>query len=98
MQNGLVVMAQNSSPSNSCIPAEAIVHGLTVRPLPENYTPLEAVVVLKCIDPDGDTCYITRYTPDVHSIEILGMLHAAIQLLNRDVVAQYIPDEGEDDG
>lgn len=45
--------------------------------IPEGFTPLEAVVVIKCLDEDGELALSVRTTSGLTSWESVGMLIAA---------------------
>ena len=77
-------------------PIGAVLSGLELMELPEGYTPLEVVAVIKAIDEDGDVCWHTRYTKAPHAIEFLGALHAAVALMTTDIRRDYEPDGPED--
>lgn len=40
-------------------------------------TPLEAVVIVKMLNADGEMAYVTSATPDLKDVEALGMLRYA---------------------
>jgi len=65
------------------------VFGLPIETgLPEGWLPLEAVVLVKCIDADGDSCWINRKTENLNSMEQLGMLNAALLMAQQDIVGR----------
>ena len=45
--------------------------------------PLCGFVVIKALDEDGDVCYLTAATPDLESVECLGMAEYAVLKLKR---------------
>lgn len=45
--------------------------------LPEGWTPLEAIVAVKCLDEEGEVAIHTTATAALNSWEALGMLHDA---------------------
>lgn len=77
-------------------PIGEVLNGLTIRPLDDGYTPLDAAVVVKTIDEDGDICWVTRYTSGPHTIEFIGALHSALGGLTHQVEATFVPDEDDD--
>jgi hypothetical protein len=53
-------------------------------PLPEGSNALEACVIIKFLDSDGDVTHAIRYSENLSAVESLGMLTAAkIQLENQ---------------
>lgn len=48
--------------------------GLELEPMRDGYTPLEAVVIVKALDPDGDVCLITQRSEALNAWEALGMV------------------------
>jgi hypothetical protein len=65
--------------------------------LPENWTPLEAVAIVKCLDQDGEVALDLAATAGVTSWESLGMLVAASAATLEDLLKAFRPDEEEGD-
>lgn len=61
----------------------AQVAGMDIVGLPEQFTPLSALVVLKYLDENGATVYRACATSDLMSVEALGMAHYAAAMLTR---------------
>lgn len=60
------------------------VCGLPLVDMPEDVTPLAAVVVVKVLDEDGDPTYYARATDGLLTVEAVGMLaYADEELRNR---------------
>jgi hypothetical protein len=75
-----------------------MIFGLEPRhPLPENWTPLEAVAVVKCLDGDGNLALDVVSTTGVTGWEALGMLTAAAATETDDLREAFRPDDEEDD-
>lgn len=70
---------------------------LHIKPLPETHIPVEAIILIKSIDEDGDTSWFTRYTWCLTEIETLGAIAAVHELLKREVLNSYIPYTEEED-
>lgn len=51
--------------------------------LPDDWTPLEAVVIVKALDADGDVAMFHTATPALNSYEALGMLRWTTLTLER---------------
>lgn len=78
-------------------PVGEVLNTLSVLQLPENCIALDAVIVVKALDADGNVTWHTRYTEAPHAIEFLGALEAACMLIKQDIFNQY-NSVGEDDG
>jgi hypothetical protein len=50
------------------------VYGLEMADLPEGWTPLSAVVIVKALNEDGRPVWASRISEDLTSVEALGML------------------------
>ena len=75
-----------------------MIFGLeTKQQLPERWTPLEAVAVIKCLDEDGDPALYLTSTHGLNSWERLGMLAAAQVTSSCDLRDRFLPDDAEDD-
>jgi hypothetical protein len=73
-------------------PAGDTLGTLELVPLPEHCIPLDAIVLVKALDEDGDTSWYTRYTRDLSSFESVGALNVAHQLALQGAVDAYIPE------
>jgi hypothetical protein len=54
-------------------------------PIPDDWNPVGAVVVVRCLDGAGRRRMTTRYAGDVMAWEAAGMLHAAIRDVDQDL-------------
>ena len=63
-----------------------LVLGLEVESLPENWTPLEAVAVVKALDADGVLRLLVRPTRGVTAWEAVGMLTVAVDGQRADII------------
>lgn len=72
------------------------VLGLDVLSLPEGFTPLEAVSVIKALDEEGRVSLLMRSTEGLNSWESLGMLAAAAAVTREGLVSVF-EDEGRDE-
>lgn len=70
--------------------------GLDVLSLPEGFTPLEAVSVIKALDEEGRVSLLMRSTEGLNSWESLGMLAAAAAVTREGLVSVF-EDEGRDE-
>lgn len=68
-------MRSEDSPPTVC--------GLSIVDMPQDVTPLAAVVVVKALDEYGDPAYYARATEGVLTVEAVGMLTYADESLRR---------------
>lgn len=71
------------------------VYNLDIEPLPEATTPLEAVVVIKVLDADGEVSLWVRTTAGLNGWERLGMLEIAAHSAKCALQGGFEPDEGD---
>jgi len=60
--------------------------------LPDRFTPVEAVAIIKCLDEDGDPALVLRTTEGLTGWEAVGMLTAALDTQRSDLREDF----GED--
>ncbi len=66
--------------------------GLEVHPLPANWTPIEAFVLIKCLDEDGDSSWSYCTTHRLNREELLGVLMVHVDVLRKELVAEWEDD------
>ena len=75
--------------------------GLELEPLDPDAIPLDAIVIVKCLDADGDTTIDIRSTDGLMVWDRVGMLTVALEVAKRTAADCWRPvddaDEGEDD-
>lgn len=64
--------------------------------LPENWTPLDAVAVVKCLDEDGDLTFFISATQTLSDWECFGLLELAARSQS-DSVVKNLQASGEED-
>ncbi len=67
-----------------------LLAGLPIPEIPLTVTPLEAIVMLKGLDVDGDVCWFTTFTPTLADFEKIGALNVAHQSALADEVDSTI--------
>lgn len=78
------------------------VANIKLPDLPEGYTPLETIAVIKCLDRDGAPTLAVRVSDSLMDWEGIGMLTAALDLARseaqRNFTSLHMDDdeEGED--
>lgn len=74
-----------------------MIFGLTTsEPFPENWTPLEGVAVVKCLDHEGNLAFLIRSTPDLTDWECYGLLEIAAAAEKRDILDNFENEEPEE--
>ncbi len=61
--------------------------------LPENWTPLEAVAVIKCLDEEGLPSFCIRSTEGLSGWESFGLLELAAKSQAKDIIDAFEDDE-----
>ena len=65
--------------------------------LPEKWSPIEAFVLVKCINDEGNASWVYRTTSDPNREELLGVLVVHTELLRREIVSEWEDEEPEDE-
>ncbi|MEY2472707.1 MAG: hypothetical protein QOK28_2036 [Actinomycetota bacterium] len=73
-------------------PIAQVLSGLEVHPLEPNWTPIEAFVLIKCLDEDGDPAWVYRTTNKLNREELLGALIVHADLLRQELVSEWESD------
>lgn len=79
------------------VPIGEALPGMEINQLPKDYVPMECVVLVKCLDEEGGTAWIQRWTEGLHLVEVTGATTVMQALNKRDAVNMYMPEEDEDD-
>lgn len=74
------------------VPASQVLTGLEIHPLESSATPIEAFVLIKLLDADGDVSWAYRTTNRLNREELLGALTVQV-----DVLRKELRDEWDDD-
>lgn len=78
--------------------ADVLGTSLEVHALPDGWTPLEGVLLVKCLDEEGHASWAFRTTGGLNDEELLGVLTVRTELCKQEVVASYASfEEDEDD-
>jgi hypothetical protein len=78
-------------------PIENVLKGIDIRPLPRGWTPLEGIVLVKCLDEEGHPSWALRTTDGMNDEELLGALTVRIDLLRKELLQAYWSDEDDED-
>jgi hypothetical protein len=71
------------------IPVGEALPGLSVHSLPDGWTPLSAIVLVKCLDEDGHSSWAFRTTDGLNDEELLGALTIRTDLLRQELSAAF---------
>jgi hypothetical protein len=71
------------------IPVADVLRGLEVHPLEAGWTPVEAFVLIKCLDEGGDASWAFRTTNRLNRQELLGALIVQTDLLRKNLVDEW---------
>jgi hypothetical protein len=74
-------------------PIEQVLPGMGLHPLPDGYTPVEAFVIIKSLDDEGDVSWSFRTTHRPNRQEILGALIEQSDLLRHRLVQDWDVDD-----
>ena len=66
------------------------------KDIPENWTPLEAVMSIKCLDEDGDVCLATRKTSGLAPWDAYGMLSYALDDYSSSTLANACSEDDDE--
>ena len=78
-------------------PIDEVLHGFEIHPLDEGWTPLEAFVLVKALDEDGDSTWSFRTTNPLNLEELLGALTVQVELLKRRLTTEWLDDDDEEE-
>jgi hypothetical protein len=71
--------------------------GFDIFALPSGWMPLEGVVLVKCLDDEGDLTWAFRTTAGLTDEELLGALVTRTELCRIDTVHTYLCGRSDDD-
>ena len=74
---------------------EQALPGFRLHPLSEGWTPLQAFVLVKCLDEQGDIVWSFRTSEQMNLEELLGALLVQTETLKRKLVSAW-EDENPD--
>jgi hypothetical protein len=70
-------------------PVGDVLRGLTVDELPEDWTPLEAILIIKCLDEEGASQWAWRSTGALSNREIIGALAVQLDIARQQAVEEF---------
>lgn len=63
-----------------------MIFNLETEPLPENWTPLDAVAVVKCLDEEGNLSFVIRSTQSLTDWECYGLLAVSSKIQAKEIM------------
>lgn len=66
-----------------------VLPGMGVHPLEEGWSPLEAFVLIKALDEDGNPSWCYRTTNALNREELLGALTVHTELIKKELVDEW---------
>lgn len=81
----------------TAIANQPTVFGLDLPPLEPEHIPLEAVVLIKCLDEDGEPTIEIRSTDGLNSWDRIGMLTVALDVTREQAASCWRPTDDDDD-
>jgi len=76
---------------------DVTVFGLPVEPLEQNTIPLDVVVLVKTLDPDGEISISIRHTKDISVWDRVGLLTIALDVARQHATECFIPSDDNND-
>jgi hypothetical protein len=69
------------------------LRGLDIPELPKGSTPVEAVYIVKCLDPEGRPLWVRRLTQGINPEEVLGALPVQTELWKKEMIDDWTDEE-----
>ncbi|MEA2686825.1 MAG: hypothetical protein QOE93_2020 [Actinomycetota bacterium] len=71
------------------LPVGDVLRGLTVGELPADWTPLEAILIVQCLNEDGASRWAWRTTADLSTREFIGALVVQLDIARQQAVDEF---------
>jgi hypothetical protein len=75
--------------SGTSEPIGEVLRGLEIDPVPDGWTVVDALVVAKCLNVEGEPIWSLRFTDGLNSEELLGALVMQVELLKRGILEDW---------
>jgi hypothetical protein len=75
--------------SETSQPIGNVLRGLVIDPVPDGWTVVDALVVAKCLNAEGEPIWSLPFTEGLNSEELLGTLQIQVELLKRDIIEDW---------
>ena len=73
-------------------PIAEVLGGLEIHPLDAKWSPMEAFVLVNCLDEDGRSTWSYRTTHPMNREELLGALVVHVDLLRKELIDEWESD------
>jgi hypothetical protein len=70
-------------------PIGEVLRGLEIEPVPNGWTVVDALVLVKCLNAEGEPIWSLRFTDGLNSEELLGALQIQVELLKRGILEDW---------
>jgi hypothetical protein len=70
-------------------PIADVIGRLEVAPVPHGWQPIEAALLIKCLDDEGNPAWAFRTTDGVNDEELLGTLIVRSDMLRAEILSQF---------
>ena len=71
------------------LPVEEVLRGLEISPMPERWTPVDAICIVKCLDTDGRPLWAMRMTEGINKEELLGTMVVQTGMLEKEMIEDW---------
>lgn len=73
------------------VPAGPVLNGLEIADPPSGVIPLDAIIIIKALDEEGNVAWYSRYTKDLTTAESVGALIGMSDLERQRFMDLYQP-------
>lgn len=70
-------------------PVGDVLRGLTVDELPVDFTPLEAIIIVQCLDKSGASQWAWRSTGNLSTREFIGALVVQLDMARQQAMDEF---------
>jgi hypothetical protein len=70
-------------------PVGEILRGLTIGELPDGWTPLEALIIVQCLDNNGTSQWAWRSTGDLSNRALIGALVVQLDIARQQAIEEF---------
>ena len=70
-------------------PIEEVLPGYSIHPLPDGWTPIEAFVLVKCMDGTGVSTWSFRTSNPLNLEELLGVLTVQVEVIKDKLAIEW---------
>jgi hypothetical protein len=95
-QVGSIESAEQEDPANGGTHVSApnqpigdVLRGIEIEPVPDGWTVVDALVLAKCLNIEGQPIWSLRFTDGLNSEELLGALQIQVDLLKRGILEDW---------